>query len=63
MDLWCELRRLSTGNHDEASRALARLLTVYPDLRVSTLHELLGPYRTQDRERYEERLRKAGLPE
>jgi TolB-like protein len=51
------------GNQEEAKSALARLRTIYPDLRVSNLHELLGPYRAEYRARYEEGLRKAGLPE
>ena len=51
------------GNQEEAKSALAQLRTIYPDLRVSNLHELLGPYRAEYRARYEEGLRKAGLPE
>ena len=51
------------GNQAEAKSALARLRTIYPDLRVSNLHELLGPYRAEYMARYEEGLRKAGLPE
>ena len=51
------------GNQGEAKSALARLRTIYPDLRVSNLHELLGPYRAEYRARYEEGLRKAGLPD
>ena len=51
------------GNQEEAKSALARVRAVYPELRVSNLHKLLGPYRAEYRERYEEGLRKAGLPE
>ena len=52
------------GNRDEASRALARLLMVYPEPEgLRTLHELLGPVsERRDREHYEEGLRKAGAP-
>ena len=51
------------GDHEEAKSALTRLQEVYADLRVSNLHEVLGPYRAEYRARYEEGLRKAGLPE
>jgi TolB-like protein len=52
------------GRLDEARKAMARLRQLDPDLRVSKLRELQGPYRRpEDHARYEEAMRKAGLPE
>jgi TolB-like protein/Tfp pilus assembly protein PilF len=52
------------GRAEPAQKALARLRQLYPFLRVSTLGDIQGPYRRpQDHARYEEGLRKAGLPE
>jgi len=52
------------GRLEEANRAMARLRNLDPALRVSILRELQGPYRRpEDIARYEEALRKAGLPE
>jgi tetratricopeptide (TPR) repeat protein len=52
------------GQLEQAQRAVARLQEVYPTLRVSDLKTVLGPYRRpEDRARYEEGLRRAGLPE
>jgi hypothetical protein len=43
---------------------VARLRQLNPALRVSTLKDVLGPYRrAEDLSRYEEGLRQAGLPE
>jgi len=52
------------GRLEQAQKALARLRQVEPALRVSNLRDTLGPYRRpEDIARYEEGLRKAGLPE
>jgi adenylate cyclase len=52
------------GRLEQAQKALARLRQLDPTLRVSNLRDRLGPYRRpEDIARYEEGLRKAGLPE
>jgi hypothetical protein len=52
------------GRLEQAQTALARLRQLDATLRVSNLRERLGPYRRpEDLARYEEGLRKAGLPE
>jgi adenylate cyclase len=52
------------GHPEQAHQALARLRQLNPALRVSTLKDVLGPYRrAEDLSRYEEGLRQAGLPE
>jgi TolB-like protein len=52
------------GQPEQAHRAVARLRQLNPALRVSTLKDVLGPYRrAEDLSRYEEGLRQAGLPE
>ncbi|HKX10917.1 MAG TPA: adenylate/guanylate cyclase domain-containing protein [Stellaceae bacterium] len=52
------------GRLEQAQKILARLRQLEPALRVSNLRERLGPYRRlEDLARYEEGLRKAGLPE
>jgi adenylate cyclase len=52
------------GRPEQAHKAAARLRQLNPALRVSTLKDLLGPYRrAEDLSRYEEGLRQAGLPE
>jgi len=52
------------GRLDQAQKAAARLRHLNPALRVSNLRDVLGPYRRpEDLARYEEGLRKAGLPE
>ena len=52
------------GRLEQARKALARLRQLDPALRVSNLGVTLGPYRRpEDIARYEEGLRKAGLPE
>ena len=52
------------GRPEQAHKAMARLRQVNPALRVSTLKNVLGPYRrAEDLSRYEEGLRQAGLPE
>jgi len=52
------------GRLEQARKAVARLRQLNPTLRVSTLKDVLGPYRrAEDISRYEEGLRQAGLPE
>jgi adenylate cyclase len=51
------------GRLGPASKAVARLRQLHPALRVSNLRDVLGPYRPEDIARYEEGLRRAGLPE
>jgi tetratricopeptide (TPR) repeat protein len=52
------------GQPEQARKALVRLRQLNPALRVSTLKDVLGPYRrAEDLSRYEEALRQAGLPE
>jgi TolB-like protein/class 3 adenylate cyclase len=52
------------GRPEQAHKAMARLRQLNPALRVSTLKNVLGPYRqAEDLSRYEEGLRQAGLPE
>jgi TolB-like protein/class 3 adenylate cyclase len=52
------------GRPEKAHKAVARLRQLNPALRVSTLKDVLGPYRrAEDLSRYEEGLRQAGLPE
>jgi adenylate cyclase len=51
------------GRAEEAQAAIARLRQLNPALRVSNLKEVLGPYGQEDLSRYEEAMRRAGLPE
>jgi TolB-like protein/class 3 adenylate cyclase len=51
------------GRPEQARKAVARLRQLNPTLRVSTLKDLVGPYRHESLSRYEEGLRQAGLPE
>jgi TolB-like protein len=52
------------GRPEQAHKAVARLQQLNPALRVSTLKNVLGPYRhAEDLSRYQEGLRRAGLPE
>ncbi len=52
------------GRPEQAHKAVARLRELNPTLRVSTLKDLVGPYRHAEYiSRYEEALRQAGLPE
>ena len=52
------------GRLEQAHKAVARLRQLNPTLRVSNLKDVLGPYRrAEDLSRYEEGLRRAGLPE
>jgi TolB-like protein len=52
------------GRLQEAQKAIARLRQLDPSLRISSLEDVLPPLRrAEDRARYVEGLRKAGLPE
>jgi TolB-like protein len=52
------------GRLEQAQKALARLRELDPARRVSNLRDTMGPYRRpEDVARYEEGLRRAGLPE
>ena len=52
------------GQAEQAQKSVARLLQLYPALRVSNLKSVLGPYRrAEDVLLYQEGLRRAGLPE
>ena len=51
------------GRLDQARKAMARLREIDPTLRVSDLRQMFPFRRPQDLARYEEGLRKAGLPE
>jgi len=52
------------GRLEQAHKAVARLRQLNPALRVSNLKNAVGPYRrADDLARYEEGLRRAGLPE
>ena len=51
------------GNADEAQKAVAHLQSVEPGWRLSNLPDLRLVRQAQDRERFVEGLRRAGLPE
>jgi adenylate cyclase len=51
------------GRPEQVHKAVARLRQLNPALRVSTLKDVLGPWRAEDLLRLEEGLRRAGLPE
>jgi adenylate cyclase len=52
------------GRLELAQEAMARLRQLDPALRISNLRNVQGPYRRpEDHARYEEGMRKAGLPE
>jgi tetratricopeptide (TPR) repeat protein len=52
------------GRLEQAHKAMARLRQLNPALRVSNLKDVLGPFRHAEYiSRYEEGLRRAGLPE
>jgi TolB-like protein len=51
------------GRTEEAHAAVAKLREMDPVLRIATLHNVVGPYRPEGLKRYQEGLRKAGLPE
>jgi hypothetical protein len=52
------------GRDEEAKTLMARLLETDPALRISSLQNVLGPYRQPEPlAKYADALRKAGLPE
>ena len=52
------------GREEPARGAVTRLQVLQPELRVSILHKVLGPYRHEENiARYQEGLRRAGLQE
>ena len=52
------------GRLEQAQKMVVRMQHLNPSLRVSTLREVVGPYRrAEDLAKYERGLRKAGLPE
>ena len=51
------------GHMEGAKKVGTRLRQLDPALRMSNLRDTLGPFRPEDLARYEEGLRKAGLPE
>ena len=52
------------GRPEQAHQAVARVRQLNPTLRVSTLKNVVGPFRrAEDLSRFEEGLRRAGLPE
>lgn len=52
------------GRPEQAQKAVARLRQLYPALRISSLKDVVGPYRDVEQfSRYEDALRQAGLPE
>ncbi|WP_245476202.1 adenylate/guanylate cyclase domain-containing protein [Bradyrhizobium sp. Leo170] len=51
------------GRPEQAHKAMARLRQLNPALRVSNLKDVLGPWHAEGLSRYEEALRRAGLPE
>jgi len=51
------------GSAEQATTMMARLRERDPALRVSNLHDILGSYHPEHITRYENALRKAGLPE
>jgi adenylate cyclase len=51
------------GHAEDAAEAIRLLRIVLPELRVSNVKNLLGPYSPPDVSRYEDALRLAGLPE
>ena len=51
------------GNHAAATKAMARLRQLMPELRMSNLGDLFPIRRAEDFNRWAEGLRRAGLPE
>ena len=51
------------GRPEQAHKAMARLRQLNPALRVSNLKNLVGPWHAEGFSRFEEGLRRAGLPE
>ena len=53
----------SAGRHELAARATARMAELQPDLRVATLKNWLSFVHPEDNEKWEQALRRAGLPD
>ena len=51
------------GRGKEAKRLMARLLEIDPALRISNFENVVGPWQPEDLSKYQDALRKAGLPE
>ncbi|MBR0775818.1 winged helix-turn-helix domain-containing protein [Bradyrhizobium diazoefficiens] len=51
------------GRQEQAGKAVARLRQILPALRVSSMRNVMPHRRVEDLARYEEALRRAGLPE
>ena len=51
------------GRVAEAQKAMTQMLEIDPLRRISNLRDVAGPLRSEDFARYEEALRKAGLPD
>ena len=51
------------GRPEDAHKAMARVRQLGPDLRLSNLKDLLPIRRSEDFVKWEEGMRKAGLPE
>jgi len=51
------------GRQEDAQRAIARLRQLNPAFRVSDVRDIYRTSRLDDLARYEQALRKAGLPE
>ena len=51
------------GRMTEAQKAVVRILEIDPLMRLSNLQEFIPLRKPEDRERFAEGLRKAGLPE
>ena len=51
------------GRVAEAQKAMTQMLEIDPLRRIFNLRDVAGPLRSEDFARYEEALRKAGLPD
>lgn len=51
------------GRLEQAQKAVSRMRQLNPALRISNLKGVLGPFRDEDIVRYQDGLRRAGLPE
>ena len=51
------------GRLEQAQKSVSRMRQLNPALRISNLKDVLGPFRDEDIARYQDGLRRAGLPE
>ena len=51
------------GQLEEAEKAMVRLRQIDPELRISNVKYVIGPFREEDFAKWADGLRKAGLPE